>query len=71
MQQKIIQIGITIPQALKQDLDVGDVINIERNVHKITISAIRQTNIINQEVYGIAKSLLSRYAAAFEELAIK
>ncbi len=81
MEQTIITIGnskgIIIPQKILSAAGVkqGDKVIVEENNKKITVSPVKKasqaSDIVDKEVYAVAKSLLKRYGKAFAELAKK
>lgn len=80
MEQKVIKIGnsqgIIIPQKVLTAAGVkqGDKVIVEEKNKKITITPNKANNneeIIDAEVYSVAKNLLKRYGKAFAQLAEK
>ena len=82
MLQKIIQVGnsyaIIIPRSVMEEvgITVGNKMKLitSKKPAKIEIIPVKEkstTDIIDQEVYHVAKNLLKRYLPAFKELANK
>lgn len=81
MQQKIIQVGnskaITIPQEFMDILkSVPLVVDVEQVPQKRQLivnfsESVKEEDIVDKEVYKVAKNLLKRYLPAFKELAKK
>ena len=81
MEQTIITIdnsqGIIIPQKVlgASGIKVGDKVIVEGNNKKITVSPVKKVtqvnDVVDEEVYALAKKLLKRYSKAFAELANK
>ncbi len=81
MQQKIIQVGnskaVTIPQEFMDVLKtVPTVVDVQQVPQKRQLivhfsEEIKEKDIVDREVYKVAKDLLKRYLPAFKELAKK
>lgn len=81
MEQTIITIGnsqgIIIPQKIlgASGIKVGDKVIVEEKDKKITVSPVKKASqandIVDAEVYAVAKKLLKRYGKAFAQLANK
>ncbi|HLD01634.1 MAG TPA: AbrB/MazE/SpoVT family DNA-binding domain-containing protein [Patescibacteria group bacterium] len=78
MTQTIVQIGnsagVIIPQSLREELNlqIGDKITMKKKGKDIILSSTTSvSDVVDPEVYAVAKDLLKRYLPAFQELAKK
>lgn len=79
MEQLIIQIGnsagVIIPQAMRKQagIEPGDKVMLENKGNQIVLSKSRMIvdQVVDPEVYKVAKDLMRRYLPAFKELAKK